>query len=254
MNIRTVTHIAKREIRSSLVTPLAYIIMASFLVLSGFLFFSLLEKYNGFVRQAAMQPQLNPSLNQWVVMPYYQMIELIIVFTVPLFSMRALAEEHQNGTFELLATSPISSTDIIWGKFFGITVITLGTLLLSLIYPVVLMALCDPEVLPVLVGFMGLMLFATSYCALGIAVSSATKSQTIAGIVSLVLMLVIYVIDAPAGHFQGAGVSVLEYLAPSTHTAIFSKGVITGHGITYFASITALGLFCAGRLLKINSI
>ncbi|HQH27976.1 MAG TPA: ABC transporter permease, partial [Oligoflexia bacterium] len=161
--------IAGREIRSAFATPLAYVVIAGFSLLAAFFFFSFLSNFNNQLRQTMLFASVKPSLNELVVMPYFQTLEIILIFLVPLLTMRSIAEEKRSGTFEVLITSPISGAGIVMGKFIGAAVIALVMLGISLLYPAVLIVLADPEPGPILAGFFGLVLFALSFIAVGIA-------------------------------------------------------------------------------------
>ena len=113
--MRTILRIAAKEIKINFVTPLAYIICAGFMVVSGFFFLSLLQQFNTVVSQAAMIRKISPNLNEWVIVPYYQTLEIVLIFLIPILTMRSLAEEKKTGTFELLLTSPISMGQLVWG-------------------------------------------------------------------------------------------------------------------------------------------
>ncbi len=248
--MKKILFLAEKELRISFVTPLAYVVMAGFLLLSGFFFFTLLQEYNSQLSQSAMLRELCPSLNELVIEQYYHVLEIVLIFIIPILTMRAISEEKQHGTFELLVTSPLNSTQIVLGKFLGICGVVLAMLGLSFAFPMVLIVFSDPEVAPILVGFLGLVLYATSFVAIGLAVSAFTKSQTIAGIVSLVLLLLLSVLDAPAAKLDGYSAAVFTYLDPSTHLDFLFRGVLTGADLFYFLSITLLGLFIANRILE----
>ncbi len=247
--MRNIFAIARKEIKSSFVTPVAYVVMAGFLLISGFFFFSLLQQYNTVLQQAAMMPDVSPNLNEWVVVPFYQTLEIILIFIIPILTMRSVAEEKRQGTFELLATSPISVGEIVWGKFFGVSFVCVAMLLLGFIFPAVLIVFADPEVPPIFIGFLGMLLFSLSFVALGVAVSTTTKSQTVAGIVSLVALLLLYIIDAPAAKLGEGAAAVFRYMAPSNHSQQMLKGVLAGGDMLYFFSLIALGIFISNRVL-----
>ena len=241
--------IASKEFRSSFVTPLAYVILAGFICMSGFFFFSLLQQYNGVVVQAMLMPDLNLNLNEWVITPYFQTLEIILLFLIPILTMRSIAEEKRNGTFELLITSPITVSEIVLGKFLGISFVVGIMLLLSFSFPLTLLFFANPELAPMLGGFLGVFLFALMFTAIGIAISASTKSQTIAGVVGLVIMLLFYVIHAPAEYFGGWAGSTLQYISPSNRLSLISKGVFDLSDFIYFCSVILVGLFFANRIL-----
>lgn len=247
--MRKALSIATRDVRSAFVTPIAYVVMAGFVLLGGFFFFTMLQEFNPMVQQAAMLREITPSLNEWVVTPYFHILEVILIFLVPLITMRSIAEEKHNGTFEMLITSPLSVGDLVLGKALGVGFVSLIMLVLSFVFPAVLMAFSDPEVPPIFVGFFGLVLFTWAFVAIGIAISSFTKSQTVAGVISLVVLLVFYSIDAPAQQLTGTAANALRYLSPTNHTELLYKGVIEGADVVYFLSVIVFGLFVANRVL-----
>lgn len=250
--MRNIIAIAGRELRASFVTPLAYVIIASFLIVSGFFFFSRLQWFNTILQQAALMPDVSPNLNQEVIVPLYQTLEIILIFLVPVLTMRALAEERQTGTFELLATSPISVNEIVIGKFLGLGSVVVIMLSLVFVYPLAVILFADPEVPPIVIGFAGILMFSLSFVAIGIAVSACTRSQTVAGVISLVSCLLLYVINIPAPKLGEAAEAVLNYIAPSTHTEMLFKGVLQGSDIVYFGSVCVVGLFITARVLDVN--
>ena len=247
--MRTILRIAAKEIKINFVTPLAYIICAGFMVVSGFFFFSLLQQFNTVVSQAAMIRKISPNLNEWVIVPYYQTLEIVLIFLIPILTMRSLAEEKKTGTFELLLTSPISMGQLVWGKLLGAAAIVVLMLLTSFIFCLLLITFSDPEVAPILVGFLGVVLFAIAFTFLGVAISSFTSSQAIAGVVSLVVLLLFYVIDAPAGKLPSTLGQFLQYLAPTGHSLNFFKGILSSKDIIYFLSLMFVGVFVANRSL-----
>ena len=247
--MKSIFSIAGRDIRSSFVTPVAYAVISGYVLLSGFFFFTLLQQFNSLSSQAAMMQNLTPNLNEWVIYPFYQTMEIVLIFLVPLLTMRSIAEEKQNGTFEMLVTSPLSVNQIVLGKALGVFFVSTVMILLSAIFPLVLVFLADPEAKPIFIGMFGLTLFAWAFVALGIAVSAFTKSQTVAGVVSLVLLLVFYVIDAPASQLSGGPAAFVKYLAPANHCELMLKGVLQGSDLVYFMSVILFGLFVANRAL-----
>ena len=247
--MRTLFTIAAKDIRSSFVTPVAYVAIAGFILLAGFFFFTLLQQFNSISAQAAMFKDINPNLNEFVVNPYYSTMQIVLIFLVPLLTMRSFAEERSHGTFELLMTSPTTPTALVWGKFLAVSVVCSLMLLLSLVFPGMLVIYSDPETMPLFMGFFGLLLFALSFCAIGVAISSFTSSQAVAGVVSLVTLLIFYVIDAPANQLSGPLQSFFKFISPTQHTEMLLKGVIHSSDVLYFISVILIGLFVANRVV-----
>jgi ABC-2 type transport system permease protein len=174
---------------------------------------------------------------------------VILVFLVPLLTMRIVAEDKRRGTFELLLTSPVSVFDIVIGKFLSLAVIIFAMLSISFIFPLLLIVYGAPEVPPILSGFVGVLLCTLGFASIGMAVSSFTENQIVAGVSSMVTLLLLYVIQAPAESLDGTVADVLRYLSPVDQVQDFVRGVITLKATVYFVSMITLGLFLSQRAL-----
>ncbi|MDD2942492.1 MAG: ABC transporter permease [bacterium] len=245
-----VLSIAGKELRVAFVSPLLYVFCSSFLILCGVFFFGIVEGFQSVVQRAATDPAITPNLNEWVVLPYLRTVEVILLFLLPLLTMRSLAEERSSGAFELLITSPVSALDIVIGKYLGLAASLLLPLSLAFMFPLALLFVATPELLPILLGFLGVGLFVAAYLALGLACSAFTSSSAVAGIVSLVLFLLLYVADAPSGYLGGNAAEVLHYLSPATHGERFYRGVLLGSDLLYYSSLVGLGLFLSVRAIE----
>ena len=104
--MRSILTIAGREMRSSFYTPLAYILISGFLLLSGFFFFSFLQQFNVVLARTQMIPDSSPNLNEWIVIPYYNTLQIVLIFLIPLLTMRSIAEERKTGTFRIASNLP----------------------------------------------------------------------------------------------------------------------------------------------------
>lgn len=253
--MRATIAIMKREILSMFVSPVAYFVITGFVLLGAYFFFNLLAGYNLMVAQVASIPFSSgyplPNLNEIVVQGFYQTLILTLVFLVPLLTMRIVAEERRRGTFELLVTSPISPAQIVIGKFLGIAFVLFVMLALATSF---IAALCFDsslplEVPPVLSGFLGMFGCALSFAAVGLAVSSYTENQVVAGVTTMVILLLVYLINAPAELLGSAGKSILEYLSPVSQVGELIKGVVHLSSVVYFLSFIALGLFFSQRAI-----
>lgn len=242
--------ITERELKSAFVTPLAYLLFASFMLIAGFFFFTLVQQFNALLTQSKMIPDMHPSLNAWVIIPYYRSMQIVLLFLIPLISMRAFSEEKARGTFELLATSPLSLSQMVLGKFLGLGILLTIILGLSFIYPLVLILFCDPEVPQILTGFLGLALFSLAYLALGVGISACTKSPVISSVLSIVLFLLLYIIDAPAEDLAEPFKTLLFKLSPAKHSEVLLQGLVSSEELVYFSSLILLGLFIARRALE----
>lgn len=252
--MRNALAIAGKDIRSYFVSPIAYVVMTGFVLLGGWFFFNLLARFNFLVQMyGAMQnpqamQQLN--LNDFVIAPLLHNLSVVLVILIPVITMRAFAEEKRAGTYELLMTAPLSVTEIVIGKFLGAFVFVFLMVLLTAIYPMILLVYGNPEVGVLLGGFLGLLLLATAFLSVGLLTSSLTQNQIIAAVSCLVILLLLYVISWPAetaGETMGA---VLRYLSLTEHFGEMVKGIIDTRDLTYFVSVIALALFLTQRAVE----
>jgi ABC-2 type transport system permease protein len=164
--------------------------------------------------------------------------------------MRIVAEEKKRGTFELLITSPVSISEIVLGKFLSLAIVLFLMLAVSAGFPALLVVYGSPEVPPIVSGFCGVVLCGLSFASIGMAVSSLTENQIVAGVSSMVVLLLLYVIQAPAETVGGNTATVLRYLSPIEQVQDLLRGVISLKSITYFLSVIVLGLFFSQRALE----
>ena len=250
--MRNIISICKRELLSFFVSPIAYFVITGFTLLVGFFFFNY---FSLFLRMYQMAPYLSmrgmplPNLNQTIVEGVYQTMIVILVFLVPLLTMRIVAEDKRRGTFELLLTSPVSVSEIVLGKYLSLAVVIFIMLSISFIFPLLLIIYGSPEVPPILSGFFGVLLCTLGFASIGMAVSSFTENQIVAGVSSMVTLLLLYVIQAPAESLHGTGAEVLRYLSPMDQVQGFVRGVVTLKSTVYFLSMIVLGLFLSQRAL-----
>jgi len=251
--MRAILAICKRELLSFFVSPIAYFVITGFMLLVGFFFFNYLAFFARMYEMSqvmAFRGGQIPNLNQTVIEGLYQTMLVILVFLIPLLTMRIVAEEKRRGTFELLITSPVSVSEIVLGKFLSLAVIVLVMLSLSGIFPLLLVVYGSPEIAPIVSGFFGVVLCALSFASVGMAVSSFTENQIVAGVSSMVTLLLLYVIQAPAESLGGTAAEVLRYLSPIEQVQSLLRGVISVQSVAYFLSFIGVGLFLSQRALE----
>lgn len=256
--MRNIYSIFKRELLAFFVSPIAYFVITGFVLLAAYFFFTLLMQYNLMLAQykamaAYGMQQGGPNLNEWVVAAMYQTLMVVLVFLLPALTMRSISEEKRNGTFELLATSPIKVSEIVLGKFFGASFIVLIMLVLSFFFPLLLYFKAwpeGPEMLPMLSGLLGIWLFSMGFIAIGIAISAFSENQVISAVSSMVVFLLLYLIHAPAASMTGSAKEVFEYLSPVYQAKDFMTGVIETKSLIYFGSFILFGLFLSQRSLE----
>ncbi len=252
--MRNVLAIAGKDLRSYFTSPIAYVVLTGYLLLGGWFFFNMLSAFNqmlmAYMSFNAPEALEAMNLNEWVIAPLLHNLAVVLVILVPMITMRSFAEEKRNGTYELLMTSPLTVPEIVIGKFVGGFVFILLMVLLTGLYPLILVWFGDPEVGIILSGLLGLLLLGSSFVAIGLFTSSVTDNQIVAAVSCLVTLLLLYIIAWPAqkaGEFLGP---FLRYLSLTEHFNELVKGVIDTRDIVYFVSVIVLALFLTLRSVE----
>ncbi len=252
--MRNVLTIAGRELKSYFVSPIAYVVLTGFLLLGGWFFFNLLARFNLLltIYSAQQNPQVlqRLNLNEFVIAPLLHNLSVVLVILVPVITMRTLAEEKKAGTYELLLTSPLRVSEIVLGKFLGSFVFVAIMVALTGVYPLILFAYGNPETGVVLGGYLGLLLLATAFVAVGVLTSSFTENQIIAAVSCLVSLLLLYIIAWPADNAGETIGALLRYVSLTEHFAQMVKGVIDSTDLVYFATVIVLALFLTHRSVE----
>lgn len=241
--------ILKKDLKQAFVTPFVAVILISFFVLSLFFFFSLLTTYNQGLEKSLMLGFGETSFYALVLEPYYQTVEIIFLFVIPLISMGTIAHERESHTLSLLLSSAAKTREIVVAKCAYLFFLVFVVLSLSFIFPLYFYFLFDLEFLPILISFLGLLLFAFSFSVLGLLISSVCKTQSISSVVMVFLMLILFSIDIPGNSISGMFSDVLLFLSPGEHLEMFFKGVLRGRDVFYFISVLIVALFFSMRNL-----
>ena len=240
--------IAQKELRSYFASPIAYVVIGLWALLYGFFYASLLSY---FVRQSMQMSQFGGAqpvnINEQMIRLLFQNTTIMILFMMPLITMRTYSEEKRSGTIELLLTSPLTDLQIILGKFLGAMGLYAAMLAVTLIHIGVLFIYGNPEWKPIATTYLGLLLFGGCFISVGLLISSLTKNQIIAGAVSFAVFLLLWIIDWMAT-FTGPTVSsVLTYLSVIGHLEDFTKGVLDTTHLIYDLSFIGFGLFLTAK-------
>jgi gliding motility-associated transport system permease protein len=242
----------KKEVRAYFSSPIAYVVIAGFLLLVGYFFYSLVWWFNAQAMQMAQNPyyaqQIN--VNQMVFSPLFHNMSIILILVAPLLTMRLLAEEKKSGTDELLYTSPVSVGQIILGKYLAALVMLAAMLGLTALLSVFAFAFGNPEVAPWLTGYLGLFLMGAAFIAIGLFFSSLTENQIVAAFLTFVTLLLLLVLNWVTSSGAGTWQSVLGYLSFSQHFDDLTRGILDTKDIVYYASFSFFGLFLAHSVIQ----
>jgi gliding motility-associated transport system permease protein len=252
--MRNTLTIAGKELQGYFVQPVAYVVLTVFLLLGGWFFFSMLRQFDQMVQLVQMMGQpgqlAQMNLNTRVVDPLLHDLLIVLIIVMPALTMRVFAEEKRTGTYELLLTAPIRTTEIVAGKFIAAAAFTLVMVALAWIFPVILLIFGNPEVGVMFAGYLGLALVALTFVAVGLFTSSLTQNQIVAAISSFGILIMLLVISWAADSGGGAVWSVLKYLSLPEHFSTMVRGVIKTADIVFFLSAILVALFLTQRAVE----
>jgi ABC-2 type transport system permease protein len=241
--MRNIGIIFKRELESYFATPVAYVFIVIFLVLSGALTFHMGNFYER--GQADLAPFFN--FHPW-----------LYLFLVPAISMRLWAEERKSGNIELLLTLPITMIEAVIGKFLAAWLFTAIALMLTFPLWITVNYLGDPDNGVILAAYIGSLLMAGGFLAIGACISATTKNQVIAFIISVVICFAFLLSGFPIvlDFFRGWApqyiVDAIASLSFLTHYTSISKGVIDLRDVIYFATLIACWLYANAVVIEMK--
>ena len=235
--------IAYRELRNLFLSPLAWIVLGIAQVIFGMIFSSVMSDYG------TSKGEQVSGITAYILQPMFGLAPFVLVIVVPLLTMRLIAEERRNHTLVLLVSAPISMAEIVLGKFLGV-----------LLYLLILSALLIVMALSLLFGgtldfgllfssLLGLVLLLCSFTAIGIFMSTLTKSPTLAAIGSFGMLFLLWMFALSANIY---GDNVLSYLSIIEHYVPFIQGLFSTRDLIYFLVITAVFLVFSIRRLNMD--
>jgi ABC-2 type transport system permease protein len=238
--MRNIWTIASREYRLYFASPAAYLIMFMILLVLGIIFFINLS----YVVQTGGSGGFVPDVRTTLV----PMATLLMLAT-PAVTTRLLAEEQRMGTIELLLTAPVRDAELVVGKWLGAFLFMLTIVAVSLVYPILLNTMVDPGIDQGLLisGYLGILLLCAALAAVGVWISSLFSNQIAAFATTLGVLILLWWIISPIGQVMGPGsigATIVGYLDMAGHFFTnLSEGIVDLRDVTYFLSLTALGLF-----------
>jgi len=226
--MKQVTHILNKEFKDYFLSPIAYIVISIFLLVTGWFFFSTFFLYN----QANLRT-------------FFSLLPLIFAFVIPAITMRLFAEEVNVGSYEILLTMPVSFLDVILGKMLAGVAMVAAMLIPTFAYAVTVAFLGQLDWGPVIGGYIGAILLGAAYTAIGLFASSLTRNQIIAFIIGMTICFSLTLIDKMLFFFPQTLLGVIGYLGADFHFQNISKGVIDSRDVIYFLSVIFISLYGA---------
>ncbi len=224
--MKQIKTIAIKEFKDYFISPIAYIVISMFLIVTGWFFFSTFFIFD----RADLRD-------------FFSLLPIIFSFIIPAVTMRLFSEEKNVGSYETLLTMPVSFTDIALGKFFAATLFTAAMLVPTLSYTLFISLIGQVDMGPVIGGYIGAIFLAAAYCSLGIFASSLTRNQIVAFIIGAALCFTLTILDKLLFFMPSKILPVIEFLGANSHFATISKGIIDSRDILYFVSVVFISIF-----------
>jgi ABC-2 type transport system permease protein len=247
-SVRNIMAIAGKELRSYFASPMAYIIIGLFALLFGVFFNAFLQAFLDESQRSAMMGGGGAlNVNDRMIRGVLLNAAIIILFVMPMITMRTYAEEKRSGTIELLLTSPLTDVQIILGKFLGAMGLFAAMLLVTMLDIAILFRLGNPEWKPIVTGYLGLLLMGGCFISVGLLISSLTKNQIVAGFMTFAVFLLLWVINWFGEGSGPTGRAVLSFLSITEHLDDFTRGIIDTKHVVYYLSFITFGLFLTAK-------
>lgn len=226
------TTLLAKETKALFTSPIAYVLIAVFLLLMGYTFTAYL-----FISRTAT-----------LIQSVFQ-ASILLLLIVPVITMRLFAEERRNGTLELLLSSPVQEIEIVLAKFLASMSVIVVMLVLTLVYPVTLQIFGDPDWGPVYGGYLGLVLLGGALVAVGLAISALTANQIVAATVALGVFLLMWMLDSLGSLLPDPFDIFVVNLSLTAHFTPFATGALFLSDFGFFSTLILLGLLLSVRAL-----
>jgi len=232
----------RKELVSYLVSPLFYVVAAVFLCLSGYYF------YTDLIFFVTFGFGMNILENFWGLLLVD--LRLVMLLSIPLLTMRLFAEEKKLGTIELLLTYPLRDGEIFVAKFAACAAVFAVMLAGTLLYPIYIYTLQPFPLVPMVAGYLGLFLLGLSFIACGVFVSSLTESQVVAGMATIGILLLFWILSWNEAATSPGLLRVLVRVSMFDHFQTFARGAIDVQDLAYFLSFIGFFSFLTLRVLE----
>jgi ABC-2 type transport system permease protein len=225
--------IFKRELLSYFITPIAYMVIGLFILVNSVYYY--IGNING---QSGDITSLLGSMG------------IILLFIVPILTMRTISEDRKNGIEVLLNTSTVTIYGVIFGKYLATLVVFLSMAFITLIYPIILCAFTHISIPFLVSGYIGFILLGAAMISVGVFVSSLTENQVVAAVISFITLLILLVMQPLAFYFGGISAKILNWFSLFSRYEDFNRGILSLGTIVYYLSFSFLFLFVAIQIME----
>lgn len=231
--MRQIVHILNKELKDYFISPIAYIVISIFLLVTGWFFFATFFLFN----QADLRN-------------FFSLLPFTFSFVIPAITMRLFSEELSVGSYEILITLPVTFSEVILGKFLAGVIFICAVLIPTFSYPIFIAFLGQLDWGPVIGGYLGAVLLGAGFTAVGIFASTLTRNQIIAFIVGMIICFSLTLIDKMLFFFPQSTLGIIGNLGADYHFKNIAKGVIDSRDVLYFLSLIFIGLFSSHLVMQ----
>jgi ABC-2 type transport system permease protein len=241
--------IAQKELKGYFASPIGYVVIGLYVLPFGLMFYAIVSAFDRQSMQMAMAGAGAPAINinEQLIRPAFLNLMVIFLFVLSMITMRTYSEEKRSGTIELLLTSPLTDFQIIMGKFLGAMGLYAVMLAVTLVHIGLLFWIGNPEWIPIVTTYIGLLLMGGCFISVGLLISSFTKNQIVAVMGTFTVFLMLWIINWIASFMGPTAQAVLNYMSITDHLDDFTRGVIDTKHLVYYISFIGFGLFLTAR-------
>jgi ABC-2 type transport system permease protein len=231
--MKNIRIILGKELKSYFIAPIAYIVIAIFLLITGWFFFSTFFLYN----QASLRN-------------FFGLLPIIFSFIIPAVTMRLFSEEISVGSYEILMTLPVTFSEVIAGKFLAAVAFVMIMLLPTLSYTITIALLGKLDLGPIIGGYIGAIFLGALFSAIGLLASSLTRNQIIAFIIGMSICFALTLIDKMLFFLPESLLGILGYIGADFHFQNIAKGILDSRDILYFAGSSFVALYASNLVMQ----
>jgi len=251
--MRNLIAIMTKELRLYFISPVAYVVGTVFLIIVGFLFYSIVALFSRqsleFMRLQGTTPQLD--IHEAVFRPTFLNMGVILLLVAPILTMRLFAEEKKLKTVELLMTSPVTITEMVLGKYLAAFLVYAGLLALTFCMPILIGVYSVIDWGPLGSSYLGLLLLGGAFLVVGLFTSSLTENQIIAAVISFGILICLWMLSIAARTVSSSTLGgLLNYLSLYEHLNHFIRGLLDTSDVIFYLSFIAFGLFLTHRVVE----
>jgi ABC-2 type transport system permease protein len=227
--------IYKKELKSYFYSPTAYVLLGLFMIIMS-IFFYLFNIMSG---RASLE---------WMQLNFF--LAIIMMIFVSILTMRLISEDRKNKTDVMLITSPKNISSIVLGKYFAAATVYMVFVILTFIFPIILLMSKAVITTDWISGYVGFVLLGLAFISVGVFASALSESQVISAVISFIMLFLIWLLDILRGSFGGVVSKVMEWISLTARYIDFNRGILNINSIIYYITFTAVFLFLTIRIIE----